>query len=313
MSQTTAESTEEAQDPAAALEAVAANDAAPSVSDAPLIVIKPTKGWRALDLRELWRYRGLMYFFTLRDIKARYKQTILGAVWAILQPLMTTGVFAVLFGLLLGRGNEPTVPGIPYVVSTFCAMLPWTLFAQSLTRGGVSLVTAQGIITKVYFPRMILPLSAVLGGLVDFLLAFGVLAILMLYYGVVPSVAVLSLPLFLALAIAASLSISLWLAGLSAMYRDFQHVVPFVVRMGMWVSPVVYTTASVADKMPDWAVLLYSLNPMAGVIEGFRWALLGTADPPGLTLLLSATMTLLLLASAMFFFRRVEGNVIDVV
>lgn len=282
-------------------------------SSAPVVVIKPTKGWRAIDLRELWRYRDLIYFLTLRDIKARYKQTILGVFWAVFQPLMTTGIFALLFGLLLGRGNEPTVAGVPYVVSTFCAMLPWQLFAHSVGRGGTCLVAAQGMITKVYFPRVILPLSAVFGGLVDFSLAFGILILLMLFYGVVPSAAVLTVPLFLALTVVASLSISLWLAGLSALYRDFQHVVPFVVRAGMWISPVVYTTSSITAKLPDWAVLVYSLNPMAGVIEGFRWALLGKAAPPGFPLVLSVLMTVVLFWGAMLFFRRIEGNVIDVV
>ncbi len=278
-----------------------------------VVIVRPTRGWRAIDVRELWRYRELLLLLTWRDIKARYKQTALGITWAVLQPLMTTGIFAVLFALLFGRGNEPGAAGVPYVVSTFCAMLPWQLFAHAIERGGVSLVTAQSIITKVYFPRLMLPLSAVFSGLIDFCLALAILVVLMVWYGVVPTWAIVTLPLFLLLTVIASLAVSVILAALSALYRDFQHAVPFIVRVGMYVSPVVYTTAKITAKLPDWAAAVYGLNPLAGAIEGFRWALLGTAEPPGLILLPSVVMTSVLLVVAVFFFRRIEGNVIDVV
>jgi lipopolysaccharide transport system permease protein len=279
----------------------------------PLTVIVPTRGWRAVDLREVWRYRELLLFLAWREISVRYKQTLLGAAWAIIQPLMTTGLFAGLFALLMGRGNEPTVPGVPYVVSTFCAMLPWQLFANSISQAGTSLITHQGMIQKIYFPRLILPFSAVLAALVDFAVAFVALLILMLCFGVVPSWAVLTLPVFVALAIIASLSVGLWLSALSAIYRDFRYVIPFIVQLGMFASPVVYATASIRGKLPTWAVALYGLNPMAGVIEGFRWALLGTSEPPGLLFLASLVMTGLLFTGGMYSFRRLERTFADVI
>jgi len=287
--------------------------APPTATKQPVLVIRPTHGWRSLDLREIWRYRELMFFLTWRNIKVRYKQTVLGAFWAVFQPLMTTGVFVLLFGVLMGRGKEPTIPGVPYALSTFCAMLPWLLFANSLTRAGASLFAGQNLITKVYFPRLILPAAACFSGLVDFAITFVVLIVMMVWYGVVPTWAVLTLPLFILLAIIASLAVGLWLAILSTIYRDFRHLQPFIVRIGMYVSPVIYATAAIQSKLPDWALTLYGLNPMVGVIEGFRWALLGKVDPPGLILLPSVLMTVLLFVTALHFFRRMEGTVVDVV
>ena len=300
-----------APEPVEVLEA--GTPAGPQGSELPTVVIQPTHGWRALDLRELWRYRELMFFLTWRDIKVRYKQTVLGAFWAVFQPLMTTGVFVLLFGLLMGRGKEPTVPGVPYALSTFCGLLPWLLFANSLTRAGASLFAGQNLITKVYFPRLILPAAACFSGLVDFAISFVVLIVMMVWYGVVPTWAVLTLPLFMLLAIIASLAVGLWLAVLSTIYRDFRHLQPFIVRIGMYVSPVIYATAAIQSKLPGWALTVYSLNPMVGVIEGFRWALLGKVDPPGLILLPSVLMTVLLFVTALHFFRRMEGTVVDVV
>ena len=284
-----------------------------SQEDRPLTVIVPTHGWRSVDLREVWRYRELLALLAWRQITVRYKQTILGATWAVIQPLMTTGLFAGLFALLMGRGNEPTVPGVPYIVSTFCAMLPWQLFGNSVSQAGNSLIMNRPMIQKIYFPRLILPFSSVLATLVDFAVALVALVVLMLCYGVVPSWAVVTLPLFIALAVIASLAVSLWLSALSAVYRDFRYVIPFIVQLGMFASPVVYATASIRDKLPDWAFILYGLNPMAGVIEGFRWALLGTSDPPGLLLGLSAAMTALILLAAMYYFRRMERTFADVI
>jgi lipopolysaccharide transport system permease protein len=289
-------------------------DLPPAPGDqAPETVIDSRSRWYHLNLPELWRYRELLFFLTWRDIKIRYKQTFLGVAWAVLQPLMTTGVFAVLFGLLFGSGNEPTVPGVPYVLSTFCAMLPWQLFAESLTRSSKSLLQSREMITKVYFPRLVLPLGGTLSALADFGVALLVLAGMLAWYGQVPSWPVLTLPLFVLFAVTASMAVGLWLSALSAIYRDFEHAQPFLVRLGMFVSPVIYATASLETKLPDWALILYGLNPMVGVIEGFRWALLGAAEAPGLVMIPSVVMTLVLLASALFFFRRMEETVVDVI
>ncbi|HUT56715.1 MAG TPA: ABC transporter permease [Phycisphaerae bacterium] len=287
--------------------------AEPQGAELPTVLIQPTHGWRAVDLGEIWRYRGLLYFLTWRDIKVRYKQTLLGATWAIIQPLLTTLVFTVLFGVLMGRGKEPTIPGIPYPVSTFCAMLPWNLFAHSLSQSGNSLVNSRNLITKIYFPRLVIPLSSVLAGLVDFTIAFGVLLLMMLGYGITPSWAVLTLPLFVLLAICASLAVGLWLSALNAIYRDFKYVIPFLLQLGMFVSPVVYASAKIEGKLPGWALAVYGLNPMAGVIEGFRWALLGAGSPNGAMLAVSTVMTLALLVGGAYYFRRMERVFADLV
>lgn len=281
--------------------------------DVTVTLIRPTHGWRALDLREVWRYRELMVTLAWREITIRYKQTFLGAAWAIIQPLMTTGIFSVLFGLLLGRGNEPSAAGIPYAVSTFCAMLPWQLFATSLNQSGNILIQYRGMITKIYFPRLILPMAAVLSSLVDFGIAFIALLGLMAFYGIYPGIAVLTLPFFVILAIIASLSVGLWLAALNAIYRDFRYVIPFVLQVGMFISPVVYSMESIEGRLSPLAWTLYSLNPMAGVIEGFRWALLGTSHGPGPLLGLSAAATALILIGGMFYFRRMERLFADVI
>lgn len=287
--------------------------AAPIREDLPVTIIRPTNGWRALDLREVWRYRELMLTLAWREITIRYKQTFLGAAWAIIQPLMTTGIFSVLFALLLGKGNEPTAGNIPYAVSTFCAMLPWQLFATSLNQSGNILVQYRGMITKIYFPRLILPMAAVLSSLVDFAIAFVALLALMAVYGIFPGWGVLTLPLFVALAIMASLSVGLWLAALNAIYRDFRYVIPFIIQVGMFISPVVYSLESIQGRLSPWAWTLYSLNPMVGVIEGFRWALLGTSQGPGPLLLVSGMATALILVAGMFYFRRMERLFADVI
>ncbi len=281
--------------------------------DVPVIIIRPTGGWRALDLREVWRYRELMVTLAWREITIRYKQTFLGAAWAVIQPLMTTGIFSVLFALLMGRGNEPAPQGIPYVVSTFCAMLPWQLFATSLNQSGNILLQYRSMITKIYFPRLILPAAAVLSTLVDFSIALLALFVVMTLYGVVPTWAVIFLPGFVLLAVAAALAVGLWLAALNAIYRDFRYVIPFIIQLGMFVSPVVYSTEAIRDKLSPLALMIYSLNPMVGVIEGFRWALLGAAPPPSLELGVSAVATILILVGGMFYFRRMETLIADVI
>jgi lipopolysaccharide transport system permease protein len=258
----------------------------------PRTVIRPEAGWQPVDLKELWRYRELLGFLAWRDVKVRYKQTELGVLWALIEPLLTTGVFAVLFALLMGRGNEPGVEGAPYAVSTFCAMLPWHLFAESLARSSQSLIEQQSLVTKVYFPRMILPLSAVITGLVDFAIGLAALAVMMALSGQAPAWTLLALPLFVA----------------------------YVVRMGMFVSPVLFATSKLHEKLAasipeaaDWIMILYALNPMVGAIEGFRWAVLGTGELSATVLIPSLATTVVLLVGGAYFFRRMERTVADVI
>jgi len=277
------------------------------------VVIRPHQGWVPIDLRELWRYRDLIGFLALRDIKIRYKQSLLGCAWAVLQPLLTMVVFTVLFGLLLGRERMPTVEGVPYAVSTYCALVPWQLFASAVSASGNSLIANQNLITKVYFPRLVAPIAPILAALVDFALAFGVLLLLMLAYGIAPGWGVLALPFFVLLAVATALSVSLWLSALNAIYRDVRHTIPFLVQLWMYVTPVVYTTASILHGRSDGLRALYGVNPMAGVVEGFRWALLGGESPPLLLLVPSLAVVGVLLVGGAFYFRRMERTFADLV
>jgi len=277
------------------------------------VVIRARTGWVPIDLGELWRYRELIGFLALRDIQVRYKQTVLGAGWAVLQPVVTMVIFSVLFGLLLGRNNMPTAEGIPYPVSTYCALVPWQLFATSLISSGNSVVANQGLITKVYFPRMAAPIAPILAALVDFAIALTVLIGMMLVYGITPGPAILTLPLFAVLAIATALGVSLWLSALNAIYRDVKHILPFIAQAWMFLTPVLYTTRSILGDAPHWVHTLYGLNPMAGVVEGFRWALLGGVSPPPVILISSAAMVALLLVGGAFFFRRMERSFSDLV
>lgn len=267
--------------------------------------IKPSKGWAALNLGELWESRELLYFFTWRDIKVRYKQTVLGALWAILQPFLTMVVFSIVFGQLAKVPSD----GFPYPIFVYCALLPWQLFSQAMTGAGNSLAASQHLISKIYFPRLLLPMSAVLAGLVDFGVAFLVLLGMMLFYGIVPTAAILLLPLFILLAVATALAVGLWLAALSAQYRDVRHTIPFLTQFWMYATPVLYSSSLVPE---EWR-LLYGLNPMAGVVEGFRWALLGKSEGAGLLVLVSAVVVTLLLVGGMLYFRRMERTFADVV
>ena len=285
----------------------------PSPASGQITILRPSTRWKAVNLSELWRYRDLLLVFSMREIQVRYKQTVLGIFWAIIQPLASSGIFAILIALLMGRGNEPTVEGVPYFVSTFCAMLPWQLFANSIAQAGNSLVANQRLITKVYFPRLIIPLSAVLGALVDFLIALITLVIIMIWYGVRPSAEILALPLFIALAIMASAAVGLWLSAATALYRDFRHIIPFIVQIGLFASPVIFTTESLRGKLPDWALTLYGLNPMAGVIEGFRFSLLPHAAPPSMMIVVSAAVTFVLLVGGAYYFRAMERWFADLV
>jgi lipopolysaccharide transport system permease protein len=270
------------------------------------VVIRAERGFAAIDLAELWQFRELIGFLALRDVKVRYKQASLGIAWAILQPLLTMVVFSVIFGLLMGADHKPTIDGVPYAVSTYCALVPWQLFATSLGFSGNSLIQNQHLITKVYFPRLVLPIAPIVAALVDFAAAFAVLLAMMLWYGITPGPAIVALPCFILLAVATALAVSLWLAALNALYRDVRYALPLLTQIWFFVTPVVYTTASVLDNQPSWMQLLYALNPMAGVIEGFRWALLGSAPPAISVLLTSGATVALLLVGGAFYFRRME-------
>ncbi len=277
------------------------------------VVIQPHRGWVRIDLPELWRYRELIGYLALRDLRVRYKQSLLGAAWAVLQPLVTMVVFTLLFGLLLGRDGMPTLQGVPYAVSTYCALVPWQLFAAALTASGDSLVANQQLITKVYFPRLVTPIAPILAALVDFVLAFAVLLGMMLWFGIAPGWGALALPLLAMLAVATALAVSLWLSALNALYRDVRHALPFLAQTWMFATPVVYTAESVLSGRPDWVRFAYGLNPMAGVVEGFRWALLGGANPPWEALLTSVIVVGALLVGGAYFFRRMERTFADLV
>ncbi len=269
------------------------------------IVIRPATGWVPLRLRELWEYRELLYFLTWRDIKVRYKQTALGAAWAVIQPFFTMVVFSVFFGRLAKLPSE----GLPYPVFTYCALVPWTYFATALTQSSNSLVDHARLITKVYFPRILVPAGAVIAGLVDLAIAFVVLVGMLLWYGVMPGPAVLLLPFLALLATLTALAVGLWLSALNVQYRDVKYTIPFLVQFWLFVTPVAYSATLVPER---WRAL-YALNPMTGVVEGFRWALLGHRAAPGPTLVVSTASVLLLLVGGLFYFRRMEQRFADVV
>lgn len=269
------------------------------------IQIEPSKGWVFLKLHDLWEYRELLYFLAWRDIKVRYKQTVLGAAWAIIQPFSTMVVFSIFFGRLAKMPSD----GIPYPIFAYCALLPWSYFAGALDRAGNSLVGSANLVTKVYLPRLILPLSATMAGLLDFAIAFVVLIAMMIFYGITPTSAVWTLPFFLLLALATSLGVGLWLSALNVQYRDVRYTIPFLTQFWLFASPVAYPSSLVPEQ---WRVL-YGLNPMAGVIEGFRWALLGKGSGPGPMLAVSVLVTAVLLVSGAYYFRRMEKTFADVV
>ena len=267
--------------------------------------IRPRSGWATLKLGELWRYRELLYFFIWRDLKVRYKQTILGAAWAVLQPFLTMVVFSIFFGRLAGLASDD----LPYAISAYTALVPWTFFANGLTQASNSIVSNAAMVKKTYFPRLTLPVATVLAGLVDFALAFSILLIMMPFYRILPTVNIVWLPLLLLLALLTALGTSLWFAALNVRFRDVRYVVPFLVQFWLFVTPVAYQS----DIVPEQWRLLYSLNPMAGVVEGFRWALLGVGEAPGLMVLVSVFVTLFLLVSGLYYFRRVERTFADMV
>jgi lipopolysaccharide transport system permease protein len=275
------------------------------VQPTPEVLIEPPRGWEALNLREIWDYRELLYFLTWRDIKVRYKQTAIGAAWAVIQPVTAMVIFSVIFGELMNVPSE----GLPYPVFSYAALLPWNFFAGALTRSANSLVQDVNLISKVYFPRLILPMAAVLSLVVDFAIAFVILLGIMLYYGIMPGLAVLALPFFLLLAFLTAIGVGIWLAALYVKYRDIGYVIPFMINLWLFVTPVVYPSSII----PTWLQPIYALNPMAGVVEGFRWALLGQESAPGLVIAVSTVAVLLLFVSGLFYFRRMENEFADVV
>ncbi len=268
------------------------------------IHIEPPRGWIGLDLAELWRYRELLYFFTWRDIKVRYKQTLLGAAWAVLQPFATMVIFSVFFGRLAGVPSDE----FPYPIFAYSALLPWNYFAQSLERAANSLIETPDLIRKVYFPRLVAPLSGALSPLLDFGIAFLILLGMMVYYGVRPTLGVFLLPLFLLLGMVTALGVGTWFSALNVQYRDVRYVIPFLIQAWLFATPVAYPSSLLGEP---WRTL-YGLNPMVGVVEGFRWALLGT-DPPRAMIGVSALASVVLLLTGLHYFRRMENTFADVV
>jgi lipopolysaccharide transport system permease protein len=267
--------------------------------------IKPSKGWGSLNLRELWIYRELIYFLTWRDLKVRYKQTALGAGWAILQPVLSMIVFSIFFGQLLNVPSE----GVPYPIFSYAALLPWGVFAKALNDTGRSLVSNRAMLTKIYFPRMVIPLASVFSSLADFLIAFVVMLGLMFYYQIAPTSNIWTLPLFLLLAVITALGVGLWLSAMNVLYRDIGYMIPYITQLWFYLTPIVYP----ASKVPEQWQFFYALNPMVGVVEGFRWALLGTADAPNPMIAVSASISLALFVTGMFYFRRMERTFADMV
>ncbi len=268
------------------------------------IRIEPTKGWLSIKFKELWEYRELLYFFLWRDFKVRYKQTVLGVGWAIIQPLVSMVIFTIIFGRLAKIPSD----GIPYPIFSYTALIPWTLFAQGLSTASQSMVGNSNLIKKVYFPRLIILMAGVLIGITNFILSFIVLLLMMLYFGIVPTINVLWLPLFLLLTLGTSLGVSLWLSALHVQFRDIGSLIPFLTQIWFFITPVVYPSSLLQEP---WRTI-YGLNPMVGVVEGFRWALLSTDTAPGSIIIVSSVVVLLLLTGGILFFRRMEKTFADV-
>ena len=268
-------------------------------------IIRPSKGWVPLRLRDLWEYRELLYFLTWRDIKVRYKQTVLGAAWAIIQPFFTMVVFSLFFGRLAKIPSD----GIPYPLFAFAALVPWTFFANGLSQSSNSLVGSAELITKVYFPRLIIPVSSILSGLIDFVIAFAVFILMALYYGISPSISIIVLPFLLLLGFITALGVGLWLSALNVRFRDVRYIIPFLTQFWLFATPIAYPSSLLSEP---WRTV-YGMNPMVGVVEGFRWALLGTETAPGAMIIVSSLVAVCLLVSGVFYFKRVEKYFADVI
>jgi lipopolysaccharide transport system permease protein len=278
----------------------------PSVAaDIPVTILRPSKGWPALNLHELLQYHELLYFFVWRQLKVRYKQTILGAAWAVIQPFLAMIIFSVFFGRLARMPSD----GVPYPIFAYAALLPWTYFANAVTLASNSLVEHEKMLTKVYFPRLMLPMAAVLAGLLDLAIGFLVLLGLAAHYRIAPSTSLCTTPLFALLAASVAIGIGLWLSALNVQYRDVRYITPFLVQVWLFATPVAYPSSLVPQR---WRAL-YGLNPMAGVVEGFRWALLGKGQPPGVLLLVSLLAVVVILTGGLYYFRRAEKTFADVV
>lgn len=267
--------------------------------------IRPSRGWRLLDLAELWRYRELLFFLAWRDVKVRYKQTALGAGWAILQPALAM----IIFSLFLGRLAQMPSDGIPYPLFAYTGLLPWTYFANAVTAAGSGLVTNANLVSKIYFPRLLIPVSAILAGLVDLAVGSVLLVVLLVFFGITPGPALVFIPLFVLLAILSAMAIGVWFSALDVQYRDIRHAMPFLVQIWLFATPVVYPVSLIPEAFRP----LYGLNPMAGVIEGFRWALIGGTQPEVGLLLVSIVTTIFLLFGGILYFRRIEGTFADVI
>lgn len=269
------------------------------------IVISPERGWLQLELGDLWRYRELLYFLAWRDIKVRYKQTVLGVAWVILQPVLTMLIFSLIFGRIAGLPSE----GVPYPVFVFTGLVPWQLFAYALTQSSSSLVVDQHLVTKIFFPRLVIPVASVVAGLLDFCISLVVLLVLLLVYRIPLTPRLLTLPLFTLLALAAAIAVGLWLSALNVQYRDVRYALPFITMFWMYATPIAYSSTLIPAP---WR-LLYSLNPMVGVVEGFRWALLDVETVVSPVVFLSAGIVLLLLVGGLFYFKRMEDRFADVI
>ena len=269
------------------------------------IRVEPSRGWVSLKLLELWRYRELLYFLTWRDVKVKYKQTLLGVAWAVIQPFFTMVVFSLFFGKLARVPSD----GIPYPIFSFTALVPWTFFSNALSQASNSLVGSANLIKRVYFPRLAIPIASVLVGVIDFVFSFAVLLCMMLYFGMAPTVNIVWLPLLLALVVVISLGVSLWLSALNVQFRDVRYVIPFLTQVWLFATPIAYPSSLIKEP---WRTI-YGLNPMAGVVEGFRWALLGAKTAPGPMVIVSSAAACLVLASGALYFRRMERTFADVV
>ncbi|MGH7801911.1 MAG: ABC transporter permease [Thermodesulfobacteriota bacterium] len=271
----------------------------------PSIIIRPRKGLVPLELRELWEYRDLLYLFVWRDIKVRYKQTLVGTSWAIIQPFIAMIVLSLFFGKLAKMPSE----GTPYPIFAYSALVPWTYLVNVLSQSSNSVVSNRAVVTRVYFPRLIIPMTTVMTGLMDFCIAFAMLLVMMLFYGIWPTAAIFTLPFFLLLGIVTALGLGLWLAALNVKYRDIGFTLPFLTQIGFFVTPIAYPSSLVPER---WQAI-YGLNPMAGVVEGFRWALLGKTEPPGMIFAVSVLVAVCLLIGGLYFFRHKEDTFADVV
>jgi len=306
MTQTSLSEVDHASQPEAVL-----TNAHEQLTDELVLFIRPSRGWTAINLKEIWNFRELIFFLIWRDIKVRYKQTVLGATWAIIQPFLTMVVFTIFFGKLAKVPSD----NIPYPIFSYSGLLPWGLFVKGLADAGHSLISHRAMITKIYFPRLVIPFSSVLSGIVDFGLAFIVLIGIMIYYQFIPgstyqinlTPAILALPLFIILALITALGVGLWLSALNVIYRDINYILPFLTQFWLFITPIAYPSSMIPEK---WQ-LLYAINPMTGVVEGFRWALLGTETAPGPMLAVSTTISLIILITGLFYFRRMERTFAD--